>query len=217
MRSTDVSEGGLEALIVAALTGAPVPETAASAGFGEDRAQFVGPDDYVEGDRNDYDRVHALDLAQLIAFLSATQPGLVGPLSLDVDTPKRRAFLSRVRDEITRRGVIDVLRSGILDGPHKVALYHPLPSPGNPQAAVRFAENRFSVTRQLGFSQDASRRALDLVLFVNGLPLITFELKNTLTGQTAAHAEAQYKTDRDPNELIFRSGRCAVHFAMDDR
>jgi type I restriction enzyme, R subunit len=217
MRSTDVSEGGLEALIVAALTGAPVPVTAASAGFGEDRAQFVGPDDYVEGDRNDYDRVHALDFAQLIAFLSATQPGLIGPLSLDVDTPKRRAFLFRVRDEITRRGVIDVLRSGILDGPHKVALYHPLPTPGNPQAAVRFAENRFSVTRQLGFSQDASRRALDLVLFVNGLPLITFELKNTLTGQTAAYAEAQYKTDRDPNELIFRSGRCAVHFAMDDR
>lgn len=217
MRSTDVSEGGLEALIVAALTGASAPVTGTLSGVAEEPVPYTGPEDYIEGRRDDFDRVYALDLAQLIAFLSATQPELVGPLSLDVDTPKRRAFLARVRDELTNRGIIDVLRSGVRHGPHSVTLYFPLPSLGNPQAAVRFAQNRFSVTRQLGYSLDATRRALDLALFVNGLPLATFELKNTLTGQTAAHAEAQYKTDRDPKEMIFRPTRCAVHFAMDDR
>lgn len=217
MPSTDVSEGGLEALIVAALTGAAHPAASATSGVAEDRSPFAGPDDYIEGDRNDYDRVHALDLVQLAAFLRATQPSLVGPLSLDADTQARRAFLARIRDEITSRGVIDVLRTGVRHGPHDVRLYFPLPSPGNPAAATRFAQNRFSVTRQLGYSQDAARRALDLVVFVNGVPLATFELKNTLTGQTVVHAEIQYKTDRDPKELIFRPARCAVHFAVDDR
>ena len=216
MRSTDVSEGALEALIVAALTGTTAPVAGLPTSVAEDRAPFAGPD-YIEGHRGDYDRVHALDQVQLLAFLRVTQPELVVPLSLDADSPQRRAFLARVRDEITNRGVIDVLRSGVRHGPHAVTLYFPLPSPGNPQAGTRFAQNRFSVTRQLGYSLDTARRALDLALFVNGLPLATFELKNTLTGQTAAHAEAQYKTDRDPKELIFRPTRCAVHFAMDDR
>lgn len=217
MPPTDVSEGGLETLIVAALTGASAPAASDPTSVADERASFAGPDNYIEGHRNDFDRAHALDLVQLTAFLRATQPDLVGPLSLDADTPQRRAFLARVRDEISNRGVIEVLRSGVRHGPHSVTLYFPLPSPGNPQAALRFGQNRFSVTRQLGYSQDTARRALDLALFVNGLPLATFELKNTLTGQTAAHAEAQYKADRDFRELIFKPGRCAVHFALDDR
>jgi type I restriction enzyme, R subunit len=215
MRSTDFSESGLEGLIVATLTGKPSARTPGV--VAEEQAPYRRPEDYIEGHRDDFDRVHALDLVQLTDFIRATQPELIGPLSLDADGPQRRAFLARIRDEITNRGVIDVLRSGIRHGPHVVALYFPLPSPGNPEAAVRFAQNRFSVTRQLGFSVDTARRALDLALFVNGLPVATFELKNLITGQNAAHAEAQYKTDRDPRELIFRPTRCAVHFAMDDR
>lgn len=217
MRSTDVSEGGLEALIVAALTGTAVPVGHAMPDVTDGRAPIAAPDRYIEGHRDDYDRVHSLDLVQLIAFLRVTQPELVGTLSLDSEGPQRRGFLARIRDEITNRGVIDVLRSGIRHGAHAVTLYFPLPSPGNSQAETRFAANRFSVTRQLGYSLDTARRALDLGLFINGVPIATFELKNSLTGQSAAHAEAQYKTDRDPRELIFRSGRCAVHFAVDDR
>lgn len=215
-RSTDTSEGGLETLIVAALTGAALVRAPSTPGYAEEVTP-TGPNDYIEGHRDDFDRVHALDLVQLAAFLHATQPYLVAPLSIDTDTPVRRAFLARVRDETTSRGVIDVLRSGVRHGPHEVKLYFPLPSPGNTAAATRFTANRFSVTRQLGYSLDTARRALDLGLFINGVPLATFELKNSLTGQTVAHAEAQYKTDRDPRELIFRSGRCAVHFAVDDR
>lgn len=214
MRSSDVSEAGLEALIVAALTG---DARRSAAGVAEKRLLSASLDDYLEGHRDDFDRLHALDVVQLTAFLRSTQPELVGPLSLDADSSARRAFLARVRDEITGRGIVDVLRSGVRHGPHAVTLYFPLPSPGNPQAAVRFSQNRFTVTRQLGYSINATRRALDLALFVNGLPVITFELKNTLTGQTAADAEVQYKTDRDPKELIFRPARCVVHFAVDDR
>lgn len=219
MRRSDVSEGGLEALIVAALTGAAAPSPAAgqTSGVAEERAPFAGLDDYIEGRREDYDRAHAIDLAQLSAFLRATQPELADALSIDADTPARPAFLTRLREQITERGVVDVLRSGVRHGPHEVRLYFPLPSPGNAAAATRFALNRLSVTRQLGYSLDESRRALDLCLFVNGLPLATFELKNLITGQTAADAEAQYKADRDHRELIFRPGRCAVHFAVDDR
>ena len=106
MRSTDVSEGGLEALIVAALTGAAPARASSTPGLSEESAPFTGPDDYddyIEGRRDDYDRAYALDLVQLAAFIHATQPDLAAPLSIDADTPVRRAFLARVRDEITNR------------------------------------------------------------------------------------------------------------------
>ena len=74
----------------------------------------------------------------------------------------------------------------------------------------------FSVTRQLRYSREETKRALDLALFINGLPVATFELKNSLTKQTAEDAEEQYKRDRDPRETLFAFGRCVVHFAMDD-
>src|SRR5208337_2733235 len=90
------------------------------------------------------------------------------------------------------------------------------PSPGNPKAAEQFAANIFSVTRQLRYSQDEGQLALDLCLFINGLPIATFELKNSLTKQTVADAVEQYMCDRDPREKLFEMGRCAAYFAVDD-
>ncbi|WDT81354.1 MAG: type I restriction endonuclease [Candidatus Manganitrophus sp.] len=84
------------------------------------------------------------------------------------------------------------------------------------QAAESDAANRFSVTRQLRYSRDETQRALDLGLFINGLPVATFELKNSLTKQTVADAVEQYQRDRDPRERLFEFGRCVVHFAVDD-
>ena len=84
------------------------------------------------------------------------------------------------------------------------------------KAAERNEANRFSVTRQLRYSRDETQRALDLGLFINGLPVATFELKNSLTKQTVADAVEQYKRDRDPREKLFEFGRCVVHFAVDD-
>ncbi len=100
--------------------------------------------------------------------------------------------------------------------PHHVDIFYGTPSPGNPQAAKRYAGNRFSVTRQLRYSRANLRLALDLGLFINGLPVATFELKNSLTKQTAEDAVWQYRKDRDPREKLFKLGRCLVHFAVDE-
>jgi len=85
------------------------------------------------------------------------------------------------------------------------------------QATERYRDNRFSVTRQLRYSADETQLALDLCLFINGLPIATFELKNSLTKQTVSDAIEQYKRDRNSRELLFRFGRCLVHFAVDDQ
>ena len=194
--STDISEAGLEATIVAQMT---APE--------------VG---WVEGDPADYDREFALDLTQLATFLEATQPEVAEAAEIREDGTTRRRFLARLQGEITSRGIVDVLRNGVKHGPLSIDLFYGVPSAGNPTAVERYGANRFVVTRQLRYSSDATRLALDLALFVNGLPVATFELKNSLTKQTVEDAVAQYKRDRSPKELIFRSGRCLAHFAVDD-
>ena len=210
---TDTTERGLECLIVAALTGHR--EGGAAAGLREGGAAYDSAG-YVPGDPADYDRAHAVDLDKLLAFLRATQPEVYERLDLADDTPSRTKFLARLQGEIERRGIVDVLRRGIDDRSAHVDLFYGTPSPGNALAVARYAANIFSVTRQLRYSADETQLALDLVLFINGLPVATFELKNSLTKQTVADAVEQYKRDRDPRELLFHFGRCLVHFAVDD-
>jgi len=213
--TTDTSEKGLESLIVADMTGrsATSPTAAGAAG---DAAQFVGPAGWIQGEPETYDREYTVDLAQLSAFIRATQPDVVQALDLENDSPTRRRFLARVQGEVAKRGVIDIMRHGLQHNQYQIDLFFGTPSPGNQMAEESFAANRFSVTRQLRYSHDETLRALDLCLFINGLPVITFELKNSLTKQTAADAEEQYKRDRNPNELLFQFGRCIAHFALDD-
>src|ERR1700674_743753 len=191
---TDTSEKGLETLIARAMT---------------DRG-------WLAGDPSDYDREYAVDLKQLSAFLSETQLDICEPLDLVNASPTRQKFLARIQGEISKRGVIDVLRHGIKHGAHHVDLFYGTPTPGNIKAAARSEQNRFTVTRQLRYSRDETALALDLALFINGLPVATFELKNSLTKQTVADAVEQYKRDRDPRERLFELGRCVAHFAVDD-
>lgn len=113
--------------------------------------------------------------------------------------------------------MIDVLRNGVDHGAVHLELFYGTPSPGSEKAAALFRENRFGVTRQLRYSSDETKRALDLCLFINGLPIATFELKNSLTKQTVEDAIEQYRRDRDPREKLFEFGRCVVHFAVDDQ
>ncbi len=195
MLTTDTSEKGLETLIVESL---------------------VSEAGYEQGDPKDYDRDHAVDLAKLLAFLSATQPEAVEALGLDEEGPKRMQFLHRLQGEIAKRGVIDVLRNGVKHHADSIDLFYGTPTPGNTKAEERFAANIFSVTRQLRYSGDETQLSLDLCVFINGLPIATFELKNSLTKQTVADAVQQYKRDRNPKELLFAFGRCMVHFAVDD-
>jgi len=192
---TDMSEKGLETLIVHSL---------------------INEAGYSQGDSKDYDREHAIDLAKLIEFVTVTQPKAFEALSLGEDTPKRTKFLNRLQGEIAKRGVIDVLRLGVSDGHVKLELFYGTPSEQNPKAQELYKQNIFSVTRQLQYSMDNTKLALDMAIFINGLPVITFELKNKITKQTVEDAVQQYKRDRDSRELLFHFGRCAVHFAVDD-
>ena len=213
--TTDTTEKGLEALIVRAMTGRTdvlVPTHAAT----ETSVPVAGGTGWLLGDPAHYDRDYCIDLVQLRGFLLATQPDTLEAVALATDGPTRRKFLARLQGEITRRGTIDVLRHGLKHGPHHIDLFYGTPSAGNPSAIERFAANRFSVTRQLRYSRDESRLALDLGLFINGLPVATFELKNSLTKQTVDDAVEQYKRDRDPREKLFEFGRCVVHLAVDD-
>ncbi len=195
MKTTDTSEKGLEKIIADALV--------AQAG-------------YAAGSPQDYDREHAVDLAQLGAFLASTQPKVAEAVALGEESTRRTQFLHRLQGEVERRGVIDVLRHGVNHGQLAVDLFYGSPSPGNDKAAERFAANVFSVTRQLRYSKDETKLALDLGIFINGLPVATFELKNSLTKQTVDDAVQQYRRDRDARELLFHFGRCMVHFAVDD-
>jgi type I restriction enzyme, R subunit len=210
--TTDTSEKGLESLIVAWMTGETAP--AQSADAREIPAPYGGG--WILGDAHDYLRESAIDLVQLTAFLRETQADAAAVLDLDEDSPTRRKFLDRLQGEVSKRGVIDVLRHGIKHGPHQLDLFYGSPSPGNALAAERYRQNRFSVTRQFRYSRDETQLALDLGLFINGLPVATFELKNSLTKQTVADAIEQYQRDRDPRERLFEFGRCMVHFAVDD-
>ncbi len=194
--STDTSEKGLETIIVDSL----ISETG-----------------YIAGKPTDFDRDSAMDLDKLAAFLRATQVDVAATLDLDHDGPTRSKFLARLQGEIAKRGVIDVLRNGIKHGPASIDLFYGAPSAGNDKAVELHAANLFSVTRQLRYSKDATALSLDFAIFINGLPIATFELKNRLTKQTVLDAVEQFKNDRDPRELLFRFGRCAVHFAVDDQ
>src|SRR6056297_4132072 len=193
--NTDISEKGLETLIVESL---------------------IGEAGYVQGSSKDYSREHVVDLAKLREFIQATQPKSAEALQLDQECPQRTQFLHRLDAEIAKRGVIDVLRKGIKHGAVSLELFYGTPTPGNPKAVRLHADNIFSVTRQLRYSQNETKLALDLGLFINGLPVATFELKNSLTKQTVDDAVRQYKRDRSPNEPLFKFGRCMVHFAVDD-
>ena len=216
--TTDTSEKGLETLIMRHMTGADglavVPNRVA------ERPPPYGGTGYTAGSAKDFDRAHALDLAQLFAFLRTTQPEAFKKLSMadanDATDINRLKFLARLSSEVGKRGVIDVLRKGVDHGPVHFDLFYGTPSPGNAKAAALHVENRFSVTRQLAYSMDETRRALDLGLFINGLPIATFELKNSLTKQTVEDPIEQYRRDRDPRERLFEFGRCVVHFAVDD-
>ena len=196
MNPTDTSEKELERIIADAL---------------------ITTSKYLPGRTQDYDRDHAVDLTHLLSFIKITQPNTFEQLSLGEDSPRRQQFLARLQGEIAKRGIVDVLRRGVKHGPASVSLFYGTPTSGNIRAEELFAANIFNVTRQLQYSKDETKLALDLCIFINGLPIATFELKNRLTKQTVDDAIQQYKRDRDPRELLFQFGRCVVHFALDDQ
>lgn len=179
---TNVKESGLESLLVNWL---------------------VNHNGYEQGQNRDYNTEYALDTTRLFRFLKNTQPDAVKKRQLETNPQKTAQFLARVRDEITKRGIVDVLRKGIKAYPASLIMFYMTPSVNNPAAAALYAKNIFSVTRQLHFSPDATKLSLDLCIFVNGLPVITFELKNQLTKQNVDDAQVKFCTRLQGKESWF--------------
>jgi type I restriction enzyme R subunit len=198
---TNTKESGLEELIVNSL---------------------VQDNGYEQGVNEDYNRDYAVDETRLFRFLINTQKDEMANIGIlsgdfgDLYNLKKQKFLDFLRGEITKRGVVDVLRNGVKFYPSSLTLFYPTPSERNEQAKDDFDKNIWSVTRQLRYSKDETRRAIDFVVFINGLPLFSAELKNRWTKQNVEDAVKQYKVDRNPKELIFNFKRCIAHFAIDD-
>lgn len=171
---------------------------------------------YEQGTNDDYNKEFALDENRLFRFLQDTQPEQLEKIGALHSGQKRREFLHRLQSELAKRGVIDVIRNGFYFYPADLKMFCPSPSEKNIRAREMFQKNIFSVIRQLRYSQDANKLSLDLCIFINGLPVITFELKNQLTKQNVDDAVEQYKNDRNPREILFSFKRCVVHFALDD-
>lgn len=197
MPTTDTTEKGLEALIENSLL--------TKAG-------------YIKGASSNYDAQFCLDKALLLQFLNQTQPAQIARLQTRYTDRFEEKLFGRLFKQIRDRGVVDVLRNGFKEGEESLSVYYKLPpSQLNPQSTQNYSQNIFSITRQVHFSQSNTRLSLDMVIFINGLPIITFELKNNLTKQNVQDAIYQYQTTRDPREPLFGLGRCLVHFAVDDQ
>lgn len=171
---------------------------------------------YEQGQNSDYNKEYAIDETRLFRFLQETQPEKLEALGVFNSNINRIKFLNRLQGEITKNGIIDVLRNGIKVYPVTLDVFYITPSEQNAKAKELYNKNIFSVTRQLMYSTDNTKLALDFAIFINGLPVITCELKNKLTKQNVEDAVYQYKKDRSPKELLFNFGRCMVHFAVDD-
>jgi type I restriction enzyme R subunit len=173
------------------------------------------PGGYRKRKPEDYDRALCLLPRDAVDFVLATQPKAWKKLEQHHGAAVREQFLKRLASEIERRGALDVLRNGIKDSGCKFRLAYFRPASGlNDETRRLHAANLFAAVRQLRYSAK-NEKSLDLVLFLNGIPTFTAELKNPLSGQDVEDAIRQYKADRDPREPLLAYRRCLAHFAVD--
>lgn len=179
-------------------------------------ADLISHRGWVEGSPEDFDRPLALVAKDLFAFVEATQPELWAVLRKQHRDGLEASLLDTAVKMMDSRGTLDCLRHGIKFFGKKIDLAYFKPAHGlNTDLEARYAKNRLVVTRQVKFIPD-KEDAIDLVLFVNGLPVATVEVKNPLTGQRTVNAICQYMRDRDPRHTIFEfKKRAIVHFAVD--
>lgn len=173
--------------------------------------------DYREGEaKGRYDTERALDPKLVLDFIRQTQEKVWKSLETIHGEETEKVVINHLEKELNTKGVLKVLRQGFKCYGKKLRMAVFAPSNEmNPDTWALYQKNVLSVTRQLYYGTEHSK-SLDLVLFLNGLPIVTAELKNPLSGQTAEQARKQYKNDRDPRELIFAfKKRTLVHFALD--
>ena len=171
---------------------------------------------YTKGSMQGYDADRAIDLNQLLAFVKETQPKQWRRYERNYQGQAEEKFYTRLNDEINHHGLLHVLRHGIEDrgAKIKVAAFRP-ESSLNDKVINDYQANRMTVTRQFSYSSN-NRNTLDMVISLNGIPIVALELKNQIKGQSVSHAKYQFKHDRNPRELCFQfNKRFLVYFAVD--
>ena len=219
MTASQTNEQALEATIEKRLTGSSLEELKAEGisleSFAERRELYRSGNGYWIGSPGDFNALLAIDEVRLFDFLQSTQKEELAKLQKQSDWKLK--ILERIDRMIKKYGVIRLYRKGIdVDEAHFTLLY-PLPLASSSETVSRnFDSNQFSVTRQIKYSVTNPMEEIDMVLFVNGLPFATLELKNPWTGQNAkVHGQNQYKFKRDISQSLLNFGRCIVHFTVD--
>ncbi|MBQ0129940.1 MAG: type I restriction endonuclease subunit R [bacterium] len=214
MTTSKTNEQAFEALIEKTLVGSTNEERQAN-GRTDIEAQTPDAAHYFWGNPKDFDKKTAIDRRRLWSFLHATQQAELDKYvgrDLFADVEKQ------IDSDIKTFGIIQVLRKGVELNNIKLTLFYPKPSAADSaQSRTDYAANQFSITRQQTFSIQNPGLEIDMVLFVNGLPIFTFELKNPWTHQTAKYdGQKQYKSvERNPKETLLNYGRCLAHFTLD--
>ena len=171
---------------------------------------------YIKGNTEDYNREFAIDTTLLLRFLQESQPTEWQKLCNKHGSNVEVSFLKKLTKDLDNYGMLYVLRHGVVDAPAKFSLCFFKPASGMNQTNLSlYKKNILSITRQVHYSLK-NENSIDVVLFINGLPISTIELKNAITGQTVENAKKQYMHDRDPREMLLSFKlRCLVHFAVD--
>lgn len=170
----------------------------------------------LDGEAGRLFKKYAIDVEELFAFFEDTQEKSMRQLERAYGADYKQKVLNRICDQLKKKGLLECLRKGIKDrGVTLKLIYNKPPTTMNRLMNELYNKNRFNVSRQVFYS-DQHHNSLDMVLFINGLPLVVMELKNPLTGQTVEHAMKQLKFDRDPKEPLFKfNERVIVYFAVD--
>jgi type I restriction enzyme R subunit len=214
-----LNEQALESAIEKHLTGTSLEEIKKQ-GFSIDEVNEQGDiyrtgKGYYIGQASNFNAQFALDEQFFWDFLESTQKEELEKLQKQSDWKLK--ILNRYDRLVKKYGILHLLKKGLQVDDANFTLFYQLPLASSSQSIKdRFQQNRFSVTRQLRYSVDNPREEIDLVLFINGLPIVTMELKNQWTGQNArVHGQHQYKTQRDTKQPLLNFARCVVHFAVD--
>lgn len=212
---SQTNEAALEAAIEKKLTGTCLEELKQEGALQEKKELYRSGNGYYIGYASDFNAKYAIDEVRFWHFLETTQPEELAKLQKQSDWKIK--ILERLDRLVKKYGILRLLRKGLeVDDAHFTLLYV-LPLASSSEAAkINFDNNEFSVSRQIRYSLLNPREEIDMVVFVNGLPIATMELKNHWTGQNAkVHGQNQYKTKRDITQPLLNFGRCVVHFAVD--
>jgi type I restriction enzyme R subunit len=209
---SQTNERALEASIEKYLTGTCLEEQRGV----REVVPFSQHHGYWLGQAGDFNARYAVDTRFLLQFLENTQEEEITRLKDRYNNWQTR-ILDRFDKLAKKYGTLHLLKRGLDIEDVHLHLMYPTPlASSSDRVKQNFEENIFSSTRQVRYSMTNTLEEIDMVLFLNGLPFATLELKNPWTGQTARyHGQKQYRQDRDTSQTLLQFGRCLVHMTLD--